>query len=194
MEYVSDINASGQHLLSLINDVLDLAKIEAGRLDLQLVEFSVRDSLEQCRVFVAPRVAEKSQSLNVEIESSVGTWIADERKFRQCVTNLLANASKFTDRGGAIRLRCNMELDELVVSVIDNGVGIASDQLDQLFQDFYQVGNSSSPNVANAVDGTGLGLALTKRLMELHGGKVSVDSELGRGSVFTLRFPAQVSA
>lgn len=190
-EYVRDINASGQHLLSLINDILDLAKVEAGRMDLALSECHVAALVESCAALVSERVSRCEQTLATEVGSEITTWALDERKVKQCLLNLLTNASKFTPSGGAITLRVFIEKDELVVAVSDNGTGIAADDLPKLFSEFYQAkAADTASGVAAQREGTGLGLALTRGFVELHGGTISAESVVGKGSTFTMRFPA----
>lgn len=196
-EYVRDINASGQHLLSLINDILDLAKVEAGRMELVRSDVHLPSLVEACCSLVSERFARKSQTLNTVVDSTVSFWSLDERKVKQCVLNLLSNANKFTPQGGRVSLLVAAEDNALVVRVTDTGVGIAPDALTNLFTEFYQVapssaaaGGAATAQSTDAREGTGLGLALTKKFVELHGGTVEVASEVGKGSTFTLRFPA----
>lgn len=194
-EYVRDINASGQHLLSLINDILDLAKVEAGRMELVLSDCHVATLVESCVAFVSERVSRSEQTLTTDVAPDVGTWPLDERKVKQCLLNLLTNASKFTPAGGAITLRVLINDNELVAAVSDNGVGIATEDLPKLFSEFYQAkAANDTSGVAAQREGTGLGLALTKGFVELHGGTISVESVVGMGSTFTVRFPAAGSA
>jgi signal transduction histidine kinase len=206
-EYVRDINASGQHLLSLINDILDLAKVEAGRMELMLTEANVPTLVEACVALVSERFTRGRQTLTTNISADVSSWLLDERKVKQCLLNLLTNASKFTPAGGTVTLRLSVEsghaagdeTQQLVVSVSDTGVGISAEELPQLFTEFYQAKSAAgalnaSANVAVEREGTGLGLALTKGFVALHGGTVSVASTLGEGSTFTLRFPKKGQA
>jgi signal transduction histidine kinase len=206
-EYVRDINASGQHLLSLINDILDLAKVEAGRMELMLTEANVPALVEACVALVSERFTRGRQTLTTDVSADVSSWLLDERKVKQCLLNLLTNASKFTPTGGTVTLRLSVEsgdaagdeTQQLVVSVSDTGVGISAEELPQLFTEFYQAKSAAgalnaSANVAAEREGTGLGLALTKGFVALHGGTVSVASTLGEGSTFTLRFPKKGQA
>ena len=197
-EYVRDINASGQHLLSLINDILDLAKVEAGRMELALSSANVAALVESCVALVSERVNRSGQTLTVDVAPSVGSWPLDERKVKQCLLNLLTNASKFTPAGGAISLRVWTESDALVAAVGDNGVGISAEDLPKLFSEFYQAkaatsGAGTSADAGALREGTGLGLALTKGFVELHGGTIGVESVVGVGSTFTIRIPRDVS-
>ena len=190
-EYVRDINASGQHLLSLINDILDLAKVEAGRMELMLSNAHVAALVESCVALVSERVSRSQQTLMTDVAPDVSIWPLDERKVKQCLLNLLTNASKFTPAGGVIALRVWVEGNELVAAVSDNGVGIAAEDLPKLFSEFYQAKAADDASGAAAQrEGTGLGLALTKGFVELHGGTIAVSSALGQGSTFTIRFPA----
>ena len=200
-EYVRDINASGQHLLSLINDILDLAKVEAGRMELVRSDVHLPSVVEACCSLVSERFARKSQTLNAVVDPAVSFWSLDERKVKQCVLNLLSNANKFTPNGGRVALQVSVEAEALVLRVTDTGVGVAPDAVSQLFTEFYQVAPSSAAaggavaaQSTDAREGTGLGLALTKKFVELHGGTVEVASEVGKGSTFTLRFPAAANA
>ena len=189
-EYVRDINASGQHLLSLINDILDLAKVEAGRMELMLSDSHVPKLVESCVSLVSERVSRSRQTLTTDVAPDVATWPLDERKVKQCLLNLLTNASKFTPTGGVITLRVWVARNELVAAVSDNGVGIAAEDLPKLFSEFYQAkATDDASGIAAQREGTGLGLALTKGFVELHGGTISVESVVGKGSTFTMRFP-----
>ncbi len=190
-EYVKDINDSGQHLLALINDILDLAKIESGHMELVRSDAHVPSIVEACCALMSERFQRKRQVLDAVVEPSVSFWHLDERKFKQCLLNLLSNANKFTPEGGRVSLWVFVELDALVVRVADTGVGIAAEALPNLFSEFYQVASVNPDAATQALaEGTGLGLALTKKFVELHGGRVEVTSVVGQGSVFTLRFPA----
>jgi signal transduction histidine kinase len=194
-EYVRDINASGQHLLSLINDILDLAKVEAGRMELMLSDAHVGALVESCVALVSERINRSAQTLSVDVASDVSVWPLDERKVKQCLLNLLTNASKFTAAGGAIALRVWTENHALFVAVSDTGMGISADDMPKLFSEFYQAQAVPAGGVSDRVEqreGTGLGLALTKGFVELHGGAIGVTSVVGEGSTFTIRLPAAV--
>jgi signal transduction histidine kinase len=188
MEYVSDIHASGEHLLSLINDILDLSKVEAGRMELDVHAFDVRAALENCCTLIRERVLRHELRLSVEVAPDVGPWRGDERKFKQVMLNLLSNAVKFTPPGGEVNVRAWLEHDALLASVADTGIGIAAADIETIFQEFRQL---PGPEQARS-EGTGLGLALSRRLVALHGGSLTVKSAPGRGSVFTARFPRLV--
>ena len=184
LEYVRDIYGSGQHLLSLINDILDLSKVEAGRMELDLSEFDVAATLDNCVTLIRERAQRQMLKVTWDPQAAPGRWCADERKFKQVVLNLLSNAVKFTPHGGAIALHARVAGDWLEVSVSDTGVGIARGEMDEIFREFHQVIAGPARH-----EGTGLGLALSRRLVELHGGTLTVASEPRRGSTFTACFP-----
>ncbi len=184
---VADILQSGHHLLQLINDVLDLAKVEAGRMELNLEAFELRHAVEEVCSVVAPLAAEKGVRLSGEVAPEVGTVVLDPLRFKQILYNLLSNGVKFTDQGGQVDLRVDRADDRsLVLTVKDTGVGIAPSDLPRLFREFEQL----DVGPGRRFEGSGLGLSLTKRLVERHGGTVEVASELGRGTIFTVRLPA----
>jgi signal transduction histidine kinase len=185
LEYVRDIFGSGQHLLSLINDILDLAKVEAGYMALDIHEFDVRAAVDNCCTLIRERAQRGGLKLACEVDAGVGRWPADERKFKQILLNLLSNAVKFTPSGGMVTLRANVENDRLVVRVTDTGIGIEAKDRAAIFKEFQQL---STPGMAKH-EGTGLGLSLSLRLVELHAGTLTVESEPGRGSTFTARLP-----
>jgi PAS domain S-box-containing protein len=190
-EYVPDlqkIRAAGKHLLALINDVLDLSKIEAGKLELYLETFDLRPAVEDVATTVQPLIARNANTLSVEVAPDAGTITTDLTRFRQILLNLLSNASKFTERG-SITLRVAREGAEVVVSVTDSGIGMTPEQLGRLFEAFSQAEVSTSKKYG----GTGLGLAITRRFCQLMGGDVTAASEPGRGSTFTVRLPASAS-
>jgi signal transduction histidine kinase len=183
-EYLGDILESARHLLALINDVLDLSKIEAGRIELDLVEFDVARALDNTLLLVRERAQRRGVVLLSEIPPNLGGIVADERKFKQVVLNLLSNAIKFTPPGGTITLRALGVGDSVEASVHDTGVGISAADQALVFEEFRQVGAADRKS-----EGTGLGLAISRRFVELHGGSIRVDSEVGRGSTFTVRLP-----
>ena len=184
-EYLADILESGRHLLSLINDILDLSKIEAGRMELDLSEFQLPAAIENTLTLVRERAHRRGITLEREIDAHVGAIRADERKVKQVLLNLLSNALKFTPEGGRIDVRAVM-LDGVVeISVTDTGVGIAPDDQATVFEEFRQVGAT-----AKKVEGTGLGLAISRKFIELHGGRISVKSEVGVGSTFGFTLPS----
>ncbi len=183
-EYLDDIISSGNHLLSLINDVLDLSKVEAGQIELEVAPFSLRDALERGVSMVKEGATKNGVGLTLETGSDVGVVEADERRIRQVVFNLLSNAVKFTPEGGSVIVSSARINGEVHVSVSDTGPGIAAEDRARIFEEFQQTDVG-----ARQLEGTGLGLAVSKRLIELHGGRIWVESELGRGSMFTFALP-----
>ncbi|MBI2323547.1 MAG: HAMP domain-containing histidine kinase [Chloroflexi bacterium] len=184
-EYLEDVRSSGTHLLTLINDILDLSKIEAGRVELDVTEFSLADAIENALTLVRERAARHGISLSADVAPDVGTVSADERKMKQIVVNLLSNAVKFTHEGGWVGITARREGDCIDVAVRDTGIGIAADDQARIFEEFQQVGKDPD----KSREGTGLGLALAKRYVELHGGRIWVESEVGKGSTFTFTVP-----
>jgi two-component system, sensor histidine kinase len=204
INHVKAIETSGKHLLQLINDILDLSKIEAGKTELELKAVSLQPIFEQCLKMIQPRADKKRLALSVELDSRLGTAFLDERRVCQILINLLSNAVKFTPEGGTVKLGgtlmygsqlqqevrpdhspVNSSTPYLCLEVTDSGIGIAEDKLHLLFRPFQQVDSS----LTRRHEGTGLGLALTKRLAELHGGTVSVVSEENVGSRFRVWLP-----
>ena len=184
-EYLDDIISSGNHLLSLINDVLDLSKVEAGQVELEVHPFSLREALERGVVMVRERATEDGVRVAFVTDPEVDVVAGDERRIKQVIFNLLSNAVKFTPAGGEVDVSATRANGEVRVSVADTGPGIAPEDRDRIFEEFQQ----SETGVAQR-EGTGLGLALSKRYVELHGGRIWVESELGRGSTFTFALPA----
>jgi signal transduction histidine kinase len=184
--YVDDILSSGNHLLSLINDVLDLSKVEAGQVDLEFAPFSLRDALERGVVMVRERALQDGVQVALEANGGVDVVTGDARRIRQVIFNLLSNAVKFTPAGGVVDVRATKVNGEVRVSVADTGPGIAAEDLDRIFEEFQQTDAGIEQR-----EGTGLGLALSKRLVELHGGRIWVDSELGSGSTFVFTLPTR---
>ena len=184
-DYLQDVLASGQHLLALINDILDLAKVEAGRMELDLSSFSLPDALRSGVTIVRERASLHGITVTVTCDEGLEAIRGDARKIRQVIFNLLANAVKFTPDGGRIDVTAHAPAGEVRVAVRDTGVGIAPEDQVHLFEEFRQTAN------ARAQEGTGLGLSLTKRFVELHGGRIWVESELGRGSTFTFTLPTR---
>ncbi len=182
-EYVTDIHTSGRHLLTLINDILDLSKIEAGRMDLQVTSFSLPEVLQNVEALLRERATRQGISLGLEVDPSTGVIEADERMVKQVLFNLLSNALKFTPKGGHVDVAAHTEGKEVVVSVHDDGVGVDPADQARIFEEFQQVGTS------NLQEGTGLGLAISRRFVELHGGSLRVESEAGQGSTFTFTIP-----
>jgi GAF domain-containing protein len=186
-EYSKDIHASGQHLLSLINDILDLSKIEAGRMELELSDFDLPTAIDNALTLVRERAGRRSIALHTNIDSRLGQIQADERKVRQVVLNLLSNAIKFTPEGGRIEVRAVPVDGSVEVSVTDTGVGVAPEDQEAIFEEFRQVGTA-----AKKVEGTGLGLALSRKFIELHGGRIWVKSQVGVGSTFVFTIPVRL--
>jgi signal transduction histidine kinase/DNA-binding response OmpR family regulator len=184
------INAAGKHLLELINAVLDLSKIEAGKMDLYLEEFDVARLVQDIAAVIKPLAEKKANRLDLICDPDVATMRADLTKVRQALFNLLSNACKFTERG-TVTLAVGRELtgagDWLTFAVRDTGIGMTSEQMGQLFQEFGQ----ADASVARRFGGTGLGLALSRRLCRMMGGDIAVESAFGRGSTFTVRLPAE---
>jgi two-component system, NtrC family, sensor kinase len=185
-EYVKDIYASGTHLLSLINDILDLSKIEAGRMELELADFHLPQAIENALVLVRERALRRGITLEQSIDPRLGEIRGDERKVKQILLNLLSNAIKFTPEDGRIEMRAKPVNGAVEVSVSDTGVGIAPEDQQAIFEEFRQVGTA-----AKKVEGTGLGLALSRKFIELHGGRIWVTSEVGAGSTFTFTIPVR---
>jgi two-component system, NtrC family, sensor kinase len=185
-EYLDDILASGNHLLDLINDVLDLSKVEAGQVELEVATFSLREALERGLVMMRERATKNGVGLSLELAADVDLVDGDERRVRQVVFNLLSNAVKFTPRGGSVVVASTREDGEVLVSVTDTGPGIAADDQERIFEEFQQ----TDVGVLQR-EGTGLGLALSKRLVELHRGRIWVESQSGHGSRFVFTLPIE---
>jgi signal transduction histidine kinase len=184
-EYTHDISSSGRHLLDLVNEILDLSKVEAGRMELEPSEFALADTIRGALGFVRERAGGHRIELGADVPTDLGTVIADERKVRQVLLNLLSNAVKFTPDGGTIKVRARRNDGEVQVSVRDTGIGIAFEDQAKVFDEFQQVGKASD----RSREGTGLGLTLAKRFIELHGGRIWIESELGKGTTFTFAMP-----
>jgi signal transduction histidine kinase len=185
-EYLKDIFDSGRHLLSLINDILDLSKIEAGRMELELTDFDLPTAIDSALTLVRERATRRGIALQKTLDARIGPVQADERKVRQVVLNLLSNAIKFTPEGGRIEVRAIPVDGSVEVSVTDTGVGIAPEDQEAVFEEFRQVGTSAAKQ-----EGTGLGLTLCRKFVELHGGTIWVASAVGAGSTFTFRLPVR---
>ncbi|UCH18169.1 MAG: HAMP domain-containing protein [Burkholderiales bacterium] len=189
LEYLRDIHSSGQHLLTLINDVLDLSKIEAGRLGLELSSFDLHELLEGATMLVRERAGRHEVKLALDVTEGLDEWVADERKVKQVVINLLSNAVKFTPAGGSVTLRARRVQENtggaIEIAVIDTGVGIAREDQALVFEEFRQ----ARGDYLRKSEGTGLGLSLAKRFVELHGGTIRVESAQGKGSTFAFILP-----
>jgi signal transduction histidine kinase len=188
-EYLDDILSSGNHLLSLINDVLDLSKVEAGQVELEVATFSLREALERGVVMVREPAMKRGSHLALELAPDVDLVDGDERRLRQVIYNLLSNAVKFTPQDGNIVVATARVNGEVQVSVTDTGPGIAPDDHDRIFEEFQQTDVGVQQR-----EGTGLGLALSKRLVELHGGRIWVESEPGHGSRFVFTLPIEAGS
>jgi len=182
---LDDILTSGQHLLGLINDVLDLSKVEAGKMELRLRNIALSEVVESLTSAMVPVLAQRKQSLDVDLEPGLPPVHADEGKLKEVFFNLVSNSAKFTPDGGKLKIEAVRKGDWCQVSLSDNGIGIKKEDQEQIFEPFYQVNNS----VAGEKKGTGLGLALVKQIVEMHGGRIWVESEYGKGSRFTFTLP-----
>jgi signal transduction histidine kinase len=186
-EYLNDILGSGRHLLSLINDILDLSKIEAGRMELELAAFDLPQAIDNALTLVRERATGRAIALRVAVDERLGEFRGDERKIKQVLLNLLSNAIKFTPEGGRVEVRAEPVDGHVELSVSDTGVGIAPADQEAVFEEFRQVGT----DYAKKREGTGLGLALARRFVELHGGRIWVKSAPGEGSTFTFSLPVR---
>jgi signal transduction histidine kinase len=178
------IATAAKHQLSLINDILDLSKVEAGRMELEVGDFDWPTVLESALTLVRERAGRRGIGLQMHVDRRLGPGRADERKVRQVVLNLLSNAIKFTPQGGRIEVRAARRDGSVEVSVSDTGVGIAPEDQEKIFEEFRQVGTADKKG-----EGTGLGLALARKFVELHGGRIWVTSRLGEGATFTFTLP-----
>jgi signal transduction histidine kinase len=184
-EYTDDILSSGRHLLSLINEILDLSKVEAGRMELELAAFDLPLAIDNARTFVRERATKRGVNLDVTVDERLGDFVGDERKIKQILLNLLSNAVKFTPEGGRIGIKAKQADGSVEISVSDTGIGIAPEDQAKIFEEFRQVGG----DYAKKIEGTGLGLTLAKKFVELHGGRIWVTSEVGKGSTFSFTLP-----
>ncbi len=184
-EYMDDIVSSGRHLLSLINDILDLSKVEAGRMELDLTKFDIPTAIDNALILIRERATRHGVMLRHTVDERLGEVIGDERKFKQILLNLLSNAVKFTEEGGRIDVDAALTNGAVEISVSDTGSGIAPENQETIFEEFRQVGTDYSKKR----EGTGLGLTLTRKFVELHGGKIWVESAVGKGSTFTFTLP-----
>jgi signal transduction histidine kinase len=183
-EYLEDILSSGNHLLSLINDVLDLSKVEAGQVELQVAPFSLQDALERGVSMVREQATAEGVQVTLQRNGGLDVVTGDERRIRQVIFNLLSNAVKFTPDGGQVDITATRANGEVKVCVADSGPGIAAEDLDRIFEEFQQTEAGSSQR-----EGTGLGLALSKRFVEMHGGRIWCESKVGEGSRFEFTLP-----
>jgi len=185
-EYLDDILSSGNHLLSLINDVLDLSKVEAGQVELQVAPFSLEDALERGVSMVREQATTEGVQVTLHRNGVLDVVSGDERRIRQVIFNLLSNAVKFTPTGGQVDVSATRVDGEMRVSVADSGPGIAAEDLDRIFEEFQQTDAG-----ARQREGTGLGLALSKRFVEMHGGRIWCESEIDKGSTFEFTLPVR---
>ncbi len=186
VEYLDYIHGSGEHLLAIISDILDLSKVEAGQEHLRLTEVSLPELCQSCLAMIQPRATEKGLTLAYRGATDADTCLADERRLRQMLLNLLSNAVKFT-RQGQVTLAVQRRDTQIEFTIEDTGIGIPADQLEQIFQPFTQLDHELN----RQYDGAGLGLSLTRQLAQLHGGYLRVESVMGQGSRFFLRLPIQ---
>ena len=189
-EFIRNIHASGRHLLNLVNDLLDLSKIEAGRMTLSTERIGASVLVDAVRASVQPLADKQGVTLEVDVDDALPQIDVDPLRVRQILYNLLSNAIKFTAPGGRVWLGATASGTHLHLAVVDTGVGIAPQDLERLFRDFEQI---ESPG-GDKPEGTGLGLALSRRLAQLHGGDIAVTSVFGRGSTFTVTLPLDASA
>jgi len=183
-EYVQDISESGRHLLALINDILDLSKIEAGRMELEPSDFDLGKLVAQTLTLLRERAERRGIALDSTVSPGTATVNGDERKVKQVLLNLLTNALKFTPEGGSIHVAATGYEDRVEVSVRDTGVGIAPEDHEAVFEEFRQVGASAA-----RIEGTGLGLAISRRFIELHGGRLWLEESSTAGSTFAFALP-----
>jgi len=181
---LSMVQSSARHLLALINDVLDISKIEAGQLTMSVKSFELRPVIEKAIKMVSPFAEKKGLNLIIEIDDRIGSITTDQRRLEQIILNLLNNAIKFTEKG-KVRISCRAEDDHYLLSVSDTGIGIRANEIDQIFKPFHQI----DTGLTRKYEGTGLGLSISKRLIEMMGGTIEVESEWGKGSIFTIRIP-----
>jgi signal transduction histidine kinase len=183
LAYVDEVLAAGNHLLSLINDVLDLAKIEAGRMELELSQVAIGDVLRSAISMHAEQASRRGIHLALTSDQEEITVTADERRVRQVVFNLLSNAVKFTPDGGKVGVSARAGMGHVAIAVADTGPGISPGEIETIFEEFEQTSDGKK------AEGTGLGLPLSRKLVELHGGRLWAESELGRGSTFRFTLP-----
>jgi signal transduction histidine kinase len=190
-EPLDRVLGAGRHLLALINDILDLSKIEAGRMELALSSFALTPLIADVIKTIEPLAAKNSNKVAVQCDPGIGAMQADQMRLRQALLNLMSNANKFTDRGTiSIDVQQGQEngRDWITLAVTDIGIGMTPEQMSRLFQEFSQASSST----ASKYGGTGLGLAISKRFCQMMGGDITVESEVGRGSTFTIRLPRTV--
>ena len=191
LEYAKDINDSGAHLLDIINDILDLSKAEAGKLILNYEEVHIGKAINKCVTIITERAQKANISISTDIPKMIPPLVVDRLRFIQVIINILSNAVKFTNEGGNVNIAVRSkeaggEVVEFAVIITDTGIGMSKEDIEHSFQSFGQVDGGLN----RKYEGTGLGLPLTKKLMELHGGRIDIESQLGKGTTVTLTFPA----
>jgi len=191
LEYLNDIHSGGTHLLQLINNILDLSKIEAGKVELSTEKFDLMEVVEGVASVLKPLASKSALTMTHRIKGSIPPARLDKSKFRQILFNLMSNAIKFNKVGGFVKVELEMiNEDQVCLAVEDSGKGIAKVDLKKLFIPFVQLDSGTN----REYEGSGLGLALTKNLVELHHGTINVKSELGRGSIFTVVLPLRIES
>jgi CheY-like chemotaxis protein/anti-sigma regulatory factor (Ser/Thr protein kinase) len=188
-EYLRDIHGSGKHLLELLNEILDLSKVEAGKMELEYSSFELRSLLMDAASMLRERAAAQSVDLRVEVHDGIGMVESDELRLKQVVLNLMTNAVKFTPDGGSVVVRATPGPSGIEITVTDTGIGVAEADRKRIFESFQQGGRGSSRE-----EGTGLGLTLSRRIVELLGGRMWLESEVGVGSTFGFTLPAHAEA
>jgi signal transduction histidine kinase len=183
------VQNSSRHLLALINDVLDISKIEAGQLELSVTSFDLRASVEKVVKTVSPLAEAKGIDVRVDIEDDVGAVVTDQRRLEQVILNLLNNALKFTEKG-YVKVTCRGEADQYLLSFSDTGIGMRPEEIPGLFRPFHQIDAS----LTRRHEGTGLGLSICRRIVDAMGGSILVESEWGVGSTFAVRLPREVES
>jgi signal transduction histidine kinase len=191
-EYTRDVHDSGQHLLSLINDILDLSKVETGQMELSLASFSLPRAIENALTLMKERAAGRGITLHADLDGTLDALTADERKVKQVLINLLTNAVKFTPEGGSVTIRVRTGPEAVTIEVEDTGIGIPAHEQGLVFEDYRQATRETT-NDANDQEGTGLGLPLARKLVELHGGRIWVTSTPDQGSTFAFTIPVAMS-
>jgi signal transduction histidine kinase len=189
-EILDRVQSNGRHLLGLINDVLDLSKIEAGQLTLSTSEYSIKEVVQTVVAYAEPLAAEKKLLLKAEVGDNLPRAEGDERRITQALLNLVGNAIKFTDTGAVTVQAAAGAGDSIEIRVIDTGPGIAVADRERIFEEFQQVDSSSTRKKG----GTGLGLSISKKIIEMHGGRIWVESEPGQGSIFHFTLPLRALA
>jgi adenylate cyclase len=193
LEPLDRVLGAARHLLALINDILDLSKIEAGRMELHLEDFALAPLIDNIVKTVEPLTAKNANKITTHCDDAIGTLHADQMRLRQALLNLMSNANKFTQRGTIAveaRYRPENEREWISIAVVDTGIGMTAEQMAKLFQEFSQADASTTRKYG----GTGLGLVISKRFCQMMGGDITVESEPGRGSTFTIRLPRTVDA